>query len=61
MTGQGKFELADKGTLFLDEIGELPLPVQPKLLRTIQEGEIQRVGTGQGHACQCKADRSDKS
>ena len=41
----GKFELADKGTLFLDEIGELPLPVQPKLLRTIQEGEIQRVGT----------------
>lgn len=41
----GKFALADGGTLFLDEIGELPLDVQAKLLRTIQEGEIQRVGS----------------
>jgi anaerobic nitric oxide reductase transcription regulator len=41
----GKFELADKGTLFLDEIGELPLSIQPKLLRAIQEGDIQRLGS----------------
>jgi anaerobic nitric oxide reductase transcription regulator len=41
----GKFEIADGGTLFLDEIGELPLALQPKLLRAIQQGEIQRVGS----------------
>ena len=41
---QGRFELASGGTLFLDEVGELPLDVQPKLLRALQEGTIERIG-----------------
>jgi len=41
----GKFELAGGGTIFLDEIGELPLSIQAKLLRTLQNGDIQRVGS----------------
>jgi PAS domain S-box-containing protein len=41
----GRFELADGGTIFLDEIGELPLDVQVKLLRVIQEGQFERVGS----------------
>src|SRR5262245_17536051 len=46
-TRQGAFELADKGTLFLDEIGELPLDVQPKLLRVLETKEFRRVGGNQ--------------
>jgi PAS domain S-box-containing protein len=41
----GRFELADGGTIFLDEIGEMPLELQPKLLRVIQDGEFERLGS----------------
>ncbi|WP_271408083.1 nitric oxide reductase transcriptional regulator NorR [Pseudomonas sp. Q1-7] len=46
---KGKFELADGGTLFLDEVGELPLAIQAKLLRVLQSGQLQRVGSDREH------------
>lgn len=44
---KGRFSLADKGTIFLDEIGEMPLELQPKLLRIIQEGEFDPIGSSE--------------
>jgi transcriptional regulator with GAF, ATPase, and Fis domain len=44
---KGRFQIADGGTLFLDEIGDMPLELQPKLLRALQEQEFERLGSGQ--------------
>lgn len=41
----GKFQLADKGTLFIDEMNQMPLSIQPKLLRVLQEGEVEKLGS----------------
>ena len=45
----GRFEVAHQGTLFLDEIGDIPLALQPKLLRVLQEQEFERLGSSQTH------------
>ena len=45
----GRFELADKGTLLLDEVGDIPLSLQPKLLRVLQEQEFERLGSTRTH------------
>jgi transcriptional regulator with GAF, ATPase, and Fis domain len=50
----GAFETVGKGTLFLDEIGELPLDVQPKLLRVLETGEFRRVGGNRSQRCEAR-------
>ena len=51
---KGKFELADKGTIFLDEIGEMNIELQSKLLRVLQENEIQKVGSEKNIKIECR-------
>ena len=57
----GKFEMADKGTLFLDEIGDMPLELQSKLLRFLQERRLERIGGREFDLCGCAPHLCDKS
>ncbi len=56
----GRFEVADKGTIFLDEIGELPLELQSKLLRVLQDGEFERLGSAKTTQGGRQGDRLDE-
>jgi formate hydrogenlyase transcriptional activator len=57
----GCIELADQGTLFLDEIGDIPLELQPKLLRVLAGSGVREAGRDQDHSCGCAATGSDES
>jgi formate hydrogenlyase transcriptional activator len=59
--GIGRFELANGGTIFLDEVGDIPLELQSKLLRVLQEHEFQRLGSTQNHSRRLSPGGRDQS